>query len=242
MKDEKSAVKTANTRKIVGAAAIFVIPALIIAVFQLILAYTVYVPGMAIYDLTGAMTANYDLIRILMYALIIACFFPIAITFYKSNGISLQNEFFADGKYLLDIGLGIAAAVSSFIVSYIIVHVISGFPVYKFEGYNTLWLNILSYVFVSGICKEVYFRGVPFRFLKDEFGEWPAFLFANVCFTILDWFNVGLSFVLGLVWYLFYRKRGSLIIPVIGHGLYNLLCTLTSMGVFSFLGIIPIQG
>ncbi|HQA59319.1 MAG TPA: type II CAAX endopeptidase family protein [Acetivibrio sp.] len=242
MKNEKNTITFVNSRKLVGATMIFVIPSLIIAFFQLILAYTVYVPGMGIYDLTGAMLAKYDLIRILMYALIIACFFPIAITFYKSNGINIEKEFFADSKYLMDIGLGIAAAVSSFTVSYIIVHIISGFPVYRFQGYNTLWLNILSYVIVSGICKEVYFRGIPFIFLEHEFGEWPAFLFANICFTILDWPNVGLSFVLGLVWYLFYRKRGSLIIPVIGHGLYNFLCTLASMGVFSFLGIIPIQG
>jgi len=41
------------------------------------------------------------------------------------------------------------------------------------------------------------------------------------------------------MFYLFYRKRGSLIILIIGHGLYNLLGMLMVMGAFSFLGIVP---
>lgn len=241
MGNDKTISATADSRKLMGAAMIFVIPSLIIAIFQLILAYTVYEPGMGIFDLTGAMTARYDLVRILMYGLIIACFFPIAVVFYRSNGINLKDEFFVDKKYLKDIGYGVATAIIAFGVYYIIVHVIMAIPVYQYEAYSNLWINILAYVFISGICKEVYFRGVPYRFLKDKLGEWPAFLLANLCFSILDWFNVGMSFVLGLIWYLFYRKRGSLIIPIIGHGLFNLLCTLTSMGVFSFLGITPIK-
>lgn len=237
MKEKES---IGNKSKLIAATSIFVIPSLIIAVFQLMLAYSVYIPGMGIYDLTGAFLGKYELIRILMYLLVIAGFFPIAIAFYKSQGIKLQNEFFPDKKYLKDILLGIAAAVASYIVAYIISHVIFRTPVYRYESYNILWLNILSYVFVSGICKEVYYRGVPFKFLKDELGEWPSFLIANVCFTLLDWHNVGLSFAIGFVWYLFYRKRGSLIIPVLGHGLFNLLCVLAAMGAFSFLGIKPI--
>jgi membrane protease YdiL (CAAX protease family) len=239
MENEKVSKSVIDKNKLIGATAIFVIPSLIIAFFQLILAYSVYVPGMGIYDLTGAIFAKYELVRILIYLLVIACFFPIAIVFYKSQGVRLQSEFFADKKYFKDIVLGIAAALTSFIVSFIIVHIIFRTPVYRYTSYNILWLNIMAYVFVAGICKEVYYRGVPFKFLKDELGEWPAFLIANVCFTILDWPNVGLSFVIGLVWYLFYRKRGSLIIPILGHGLYNLLCVLTAMGTFSFLGIIP---
>ncbi len=240
MVNEKVSTSVIDKNKLMVATAIFVVPSLLIAIFQLLLACSVYVSGMGIYDLTGAISAKYELVIILMYLLIIACFFPISIVFYKSHGVKLQNEFFADNKYFKDIALGVAAALVSFIVSFIIAHIIFKTPVYRYTSYNVLWLNILAYVLVSGICKEVYYRGVPFRFLREELGEWPAFLVANVCFTILDWNNVGLSFVLGLVWYLFYRKRGSLIIPILGHGLYNLLCVLTAMGTFSFLGIIPI--
>ena len=239
MVNDKVSKSVIDKNKLIGATAIFVIPSMIVALFGLILAYSVYVPGMGIYDLTGAILGKYELVRILMYMLIIACFFPIAIVFYKSQGVKFQNEFFVDKKYFKDIALGIAAAITSFIVSFIIAHIIFRTPVYRYTSYNILWLNILAYVLVSGFCKEVYYRGIPFKFLRDELGEWPAFLLANVCFTILDWTNVGLSFVLGLVWYLFYRKRGSLIIPILGHGLYNLLCVLTAMGAFSFLGIIP---
>jgi len=97
-------------------------------------------------------------------------------------------------------------------------------------------------VIISGFFKELYFRGIPYYLLKDKFGEWKAFLFGNICFTILDWPNFGLSFFLGSIWYLFFRKRGTLIIPVAGHGLFNLLGILARAGALSFVGIIPVEG
>ena len=134
MVNEKVPTSAVDKNKLIIATAIFVVPSLLIAIFQLLLAFSVYIPGMGIYDLTGGISAKYELVIILMYLLIIACFFPISIVFYKSHGVKLQNEFFADNKYFKDIALGVAAALVSFTVSFIIAHIIFKTPVYRYTS------------------------------------------------------------------------------------------------------------
>jgi CAAX amino terminal protease family. len=221
------------------AAMLFVVPAIIIAGFELLLEASIYKPNMNLYDLTGKLDSNYSLIMLLLYVIVLVSLFPLTLCLFKKNGLELKHKFFRRGEKSKDILFGITAGLSSYAFGIIINHVILKFPIYKYENVHQLPIAIISLVIVSGLLKEIYFRGIPYIFLKDAFGEWTAFLMGNICFTILDWPNVGYSFFLGLIWYLFYRKRGSLSIPVIAHGLHNLLYMLAGLGAFSFIGIIP---
>ena len=42
-------------------------------------------------------------------------------------------------------------------------------------------------------------------------------------FGLLDWFNMGHSFVVGLLWIWGYKKSNHLIVPMIAHGGINLI-------------------
>ena len=84
-------------------------------------------------------------------------------------------------------------------------------------------LYFISLVLVSGICKEIYFRGFAKNFCSSVFGENVAFLLFNMLFGLLDWYNMGYSFVLGLVCIWGYKKRKHLIVPMIVHGGVNLI-------------------
>ena len=45
----------------------------------------------------------------------------------------------------------------------------------------------------------------------------------NVMFAMLDWYNFGLSFIIGLIWIWAYKKSGHLIFPMIAHGGINII-------------------
>ncbi|MBR6849368.1 MAG: CPBP family intramembrane metalloprotease [Lachnospiraceae bacterium] len=42
-------------------------------------------------------------------------------------------------------------------------------------------------------------------------------------FAMLDWYNFGLSFIIGLIWIWAYKKSGHLISPMIAHGGINII-------------------
>lgn len=84
-------------------------------------------------------------------------------------------------------------------------------------------LRIVALVFVSGICKEIYFRGIAKTFCGNVMGETTALLLFNVMFAMLDWYNFGFSFFAGLVWLWAYKKTGHLITSMIAHGGANLI-------------------
>ena len=54
-------------------------------------------------------------------------------------------------------------------------------------------------------------------------GEMCALILFNVMFTMLDWYNFGFSFILGLICIWAYKKTGHLIAPMIAHGGINLI-------------------
>ena len=83
---------------------------------------------------------------------------------------------------------------------------------------DELLLWFLALGLVSGICKEIFFRGLAKRFCGPVMGEMTALLLFNVMFAMLDWHNYGYSFVIGLVWIWAYRKTGRLLAPMIAHG------------------------
>lgn len=233
-------IETVKTKINLGLMLITASPAIIIALFIACLGFFVHKIGMNLFELTSAINDKYYLLILMSYIIVLPLFFPFAIKLFRNNGISLVQNITSKKTFLQDITFGVLAGICSYIFFFLDVHVALKMPIEKTGNLLLVILEIVSLVIVSGFFKEIYFRGIPYLLMKSRYGEWKSFLFGNICFTILDWPNLGLSFFLGLIWYLFFRKRGSLIIPIVGHGLFNLLGILARCGALSFIGIIPI--
>lgn len=153
---------------------------------------------------------------------------PSAVMLYKQSGISLRDEIFDRKTLGRDILLGAALAAASSIIGLLSLAVGMGRTELAFAGWGSLSvgeiaLMVLSLGFVSGICKEIYFRGFAKNFCGSVFGETTALLLFNVMFGMLDWFNIGHSFLVGLLWIWGYKKSKHLIVPMIAHGGMNLI-------------------
>ena len=233
-------IETVKTKEKLGLMLITASPAIIIALFIACLGFVVHKSGMNLFELTSAIYDKYYLLILTSYIIVLPVFFPFAIKLFRNNGISLVQNITSKKTFLQDITFGVLAGICSYIFFFLDVHVALKMPIEKHGNSLLVILEIVSLVMVSGFFKEIYFRGIPYLLMKSRYGEWKSFLFGNICFTILDWPNFGLSFFLGCIWYLFFRKRGSLIIPIVGHGLFNLLGILARCGVLSFIGIMPI--
>lgn len=200
---------------------------LIVAGYEIFRSCQNYRAGMNFLDI--ASFANTDLntyCLVLILANIILL--PRALLLYKDSGINLKQEIFSKDSLIKDTILGVSLAVISSIISLLSLVVSKGRTNYAFEGWGRLstseiCLMIISLGIVSGICKEIYFRGLAKNFCGSVFGETAALLLFNVMFGMLDWFNMGHSFIVGLLWIWGYKKSKHLIVPMIAHGGMNLI-------------------
>lgn len=219
-----------NNKKIQSArqaVSITVLLTLIVAGYEVLRACQSYRTGMNLLDIASFANADlntYCLVLILANIILL----PKALLLYKENNLSLKNEIIAKETLGKDILLGTVLALVSSVVSLLSLLVSKGKTELAFEGWDRLSvgeiiLMILSLGFVSGICKEIYFRGFAKHFYGDVFGETAALLIFNVLFGMLDWFNMGHSFLVGLLWIWGYKKSGKLIVPMIAHGGMNLI-------------------
>lgn len=200
---------------------------LFVAGFEVLMAIGGYQSGMNIFDISTYATANMNVYcMILILANLI--FLPFAILLYHQSGISLKKEI-ADKKTLgRDILLGVAALGASLIIAL-------GYSFVFAAGRSELAYNdtdtsvgitimkIIALVFVSGICKEIYFRGFAKSFVGLVLGETKALLLLNILFALLDWYNFGFSFLAGLIWIWAYKKSGHMISSMIPHAGVNLV-------------------
>lgn len=186
-----------------------------------------YQTGMNLLDIASYANADlntYCLVLILANLI----FLPSAIFLYKQSGISLKKEIFEKSSLSKDIALGILLAVVSSVISLLSLIVMKGRTDLAFAGWGRLTaseivLMIISLGIVSGICKEIFFRGFAKNFCGSILGETTALLLFNVMFGMLDWFNMGHSFIVGLLWIWGYKKSKHLIVPMIAHGVMNLI-------------------
>lgn len=194
--------------------------------FEVLMAMSSYRPGMNIFDIASFATANmnlYCLILILVNLILL----PFAVLLYHQSGISLKKEI-AEKKTLgRDILLGLAALSASLILSlaYSFVYTAGRSELAYADtdtSIGTTIMKIISLVFVSGICKEIYFRGFAKSFVGSVLGETKALLLVNILFAMLDWYNFGFSFFAGLIWIWSYKKSGHLISSMIPHAGVNL--------------------
>ena len=200
---------------------------LIVAGYEVFCSYQNYQTGMNLLDIASYANANlkvYCLVLILANLILL----PSAILLYKQSGISLKEEIFDKSTLSKDIVFGIILAVISSVISLLSFIVMRGRTDLAFDGWDRLTMDetvlmAISLGFVSGICKEIFFRGFAKNFCGSIFGENAALLMFNIMFGLLDWFNMGLSFVVGLLWIWGYKKSNHLIVPMIAHGGINLI-------------------
>ncbi len=168
---------------------------LIVAGFEVFQSCRNYKEGMNLLDFASYSTADinaYCIVLILANLILL----PGAIMLYKSKGISLKDEIYDKKTLGKDVLIGIAAAIVSSIISLVYLLINMGRTELAFVGWDnlslgTIFLEVITLVFVSGICKEIYFRGFAKNFCGEVLGETVSLSLFNVMFGVLDWFNIA---------------------------------------------------
>lgn len=194
--------------------------------FEIFMAYTHYRQGMNFIDIGSCVTSN----RYFYYLVLITAnmiLLPGAVLLFKENGISLKDEICGKKTLRKDILIGIVALALAGIGALLSTLVYKGqTELANKAGHQSVGLLIMGFialVLVSGIVKEILFRGLAKIFCGPVTGELTALILFNVLFTMLDWYNFGFSFVLGLICIWAYKKTGHLLAPMIAHGGINLI-------------------
>ena len=198
--------------------------------FELFMAFSHYQLGMTICDVASHVTRDNRIVYLFLLIIANLTFLPSALLLYKENGISLKDEIYDKKTLGKDILYGVVAFVIAEIAGLLseIPDLIPGIKAtelacsQKEMGLSVTIMEIIAMVFVSGIIKEIYFRGLAKKFCAPVFGETAALLIFNVLFAVLDWHNLGYSLIIGLVWSFAYKKTGHLITPMICHTLVGL--------------------
>lgn len=199
---------------------------LFVAGFEIFIAYANYKPGMNFFDLGSYVTSN----RYIYYLILIVAnmvLLPGAVLLFKENGLSLKDEIFGKKTLRKDILYGIAALALTGIPTLLSTFVYGLQTDMACKGEEmtpgSFIMGVLALGIVSGIVKEIFFRGLAKVFCGSVMGEMTALILFNVMFAMLDWYNFGLSFIIGLIWIWAYKKSGHLIAPMIAHGGINVI-------------------
>lgn len=92
-------------------------------------------------------------------------------------------------------------------------------------------LLILGAVFIGPFAEELFYRGMLFSALRRRLPLWPAMGLGGVLFglshlqTTLEGYLMVLLIVipLGMFWAWIYERRGSLVVPILAHAVFNLV-------------------
>lgn len=208
------------------AIAITTVLTLFVTGFEIFIAYANYKQGMNFIDIASFVTAN----RYIYYLILISAnmiLLPGAVLLFKENGISLKDEIFEKKTLGRDILIGTIALALSGMGALLSTLIYNGQTDLAYKGGSStaglLIMGVIALGLVSGIVKEILFRGLAKVFCGPVMGELTAMILFNVMFMMLDWYNFGFSFVLGLICIWAYRKTGHLIAPMIAHGGINII-------------------
>lgn len=163
---------------------------LIVAGYEICRACQNYKQGMNFLDI--ASYANADLNTYCMVLILVnIIFLPGALLLYKQSGMSLKDEIFHRESLWKDIALGTVLALVSSMVSLLSFIINKGrtglaFPGWEHLSLSELILMTVSLGFVSGICKEIYFRGFAKNFCGPILGGTTSLLLFNMMFAMLD--------------------------------------------------------
>ncbi len=227
MKEINIKEKETNFRNAERALTITTVLTFFVAGFEVFMAYSGSKPGMNVFDVASYATyprVIYCIVLILVNMILL----PSAIMLYKKNDISIMKEITQKKTLVRDILFGIGAlavtCVLSLVYSYGITLGGTDMSAYNQSdlSLSTTVMSIIALAFVSGIFKEIYFRGLAKCFVGKVMGETQALLLFNLMFAMLDWYNFGFSFAAGLVWIFAYKKTNHLLPGMIAHGGANL--------------------
>ena len=194
--------------------------------FEIFMAYANYKPGMNFIDIASYVTSN----RYIYYLILITgnmILLPAAVLLFKENGLSLKEEIFGKKKIGKSILIGIIAVALAGISALLSTLVYRGQTDLAFkhgpQSVGLLIMGVIALGLVSGVVKEILFRGLAKVFCGPVMGEMTALIMFNVLFTMLDWYNFGFSFILGIICIWAYKKTGHLLAPMIAHGGINII-------------------
>jgi uncharacterized protein len=122
--------------------------------------------------------------------------------------------------YGVNIGLALLLGIEDPVEQQLLQDALAGGP--------TLVLAVIIGVVVAPIVEEVIFRGVLFRALGDRIGVWFGAIVSSAIFAVIH-VEVVLSqpvalgglFAVGLVLALAYHWTGNLLVPILGHAVFN---------------------
>ena len=199
---------------------------LFVAGFEIYMAYVNYKPGMNFIDLASYVTSN----RYIYYLILIVgnmVMLPGAVLLFKENGLSIKKEIFGKrltGKVILTSVIALALSGATALIQ-TFVYMGQTDLAFKAErsSIGITVMGVIALGLVSGIVKEILFRGLAKVFCGPVMGEMCSLILFNVMFAMLDWYNFGFSFILGLICIWAYKKTGRLIAPMIVHGGINII-------------------
>jgi len=99
------------------------------------------------------------------------------------------------------------------------------------QSFYALPALLLASGILAPLSEELFFRGVLCTGLSNSFGSVIGIMVSSAIFTVLHGdfsLTALLIFFAGLVFALLYKESGSLLVPIIAHGVHNLLTTLVA--------------
>ena len=84
---------------------------------------------------------------------------------------------------------------------------------------DTGWLFFLSVVVLYPILEEIWYRGLLYPRLREQWGRWPAMILLSVLFALahgIETVPVN-QFIGGMIFVYAFEKRRSLIAPILLH-------------------------
>lgn len=90
---------------------------------------------------------------------------------------------------------------------------------------GSLWVKILCTAVLTPLLEEILYRGIVFDALLPVTGTAWAVLLSSLLFGGMHFNMVQFvyAFLIAILLSIFYRKSGKLSVPILGHGLTNLL-------------------
>lgn len=186
-----------------------------------------YNDGMNYFDFSLSAINSVPYSLTLIFVLVAAL--PFSLILFKENGISITGMII-DKKHLKgDIIAGLLGGLFSIVSSLVLMPIQNHFaalpvPEAKPEDLSTFLLKFISLAVVAGFLKELYFRAMAVHLLGKVMKIETALILCNVLFGIVDWYNMGGSFIDGFVWIALYKKRNyRLIVTIIAHATINVV-------------------
>ncbi|MEK5056564.1 type II CAAX endopeptidase family protein [Niallia sp. FSL K6-0212] len=217
-------------------------------VVQLLILVLVIVPIFIEYLLQGYLSAVYQndlysgtLIGLIMSIIFMLGLYFIAILPNKLSWREVGLKSFSANYWRAIIGWTFVLIVISIIMVVVIEILIGVGPennkTDSLQSRTTLlnfFIGFVSAAIISPVYEEIFYRGFLYRFIRSKYGILIGMLGSSLIFMIvhIPTFNtLPINFVSGLIFAWTYEKSGSVVPPIIIHGIFNgIAIILTALG------------